>query len=76
VIKAARRLKLQVPKDIAILGFDDIEAADYMELTTISQSLKESGRLAAELVLGRMREPDRPLRNIQLRVSVVERGSA
>jgi LacI family transcriptional regulator len=76
VIKAARRLKLRVPEDIAILGFDDIEAADYMELTTISQSLKESGRLAAELVLGRMREPDRPLRNIQLRVSVVERSSA
>ena len=76
IIKAARKLKLRVPEDIAILGFDDIEAADYMELTTISQSLKESGRLAAELVLGRMREPDRPLRNIQLRVSVVERSSA
>ncbi len=75
-IKAARKLALRVPEDIAIIGFDDIEAADYMELTTISQSLKESGRLAAELLLGRIREPERPLRSIQLRVSVVERSSA
>ncbi|TFG82348.1 MAG: LacI family transcriptional regulator [Spirochaetales bacterium] len=76
VIKAARKLALRVPQDIAILGFDDIEAADYMELSTISQSLKESGRLAAEQLLGRIREPERPLRNVQLRVSVVERSTA
>ncbi len=74
-VKAAKKLSLRVPEDVAILGFDDIEAADYMELSTISQSLKESGRLAAELLLGRIDEPDRPLRNIQLRVSVVERSS-
>lgn len=76
VMKAARKLGLRMPADVAIVGFDDIEAADYMELTTISQSLKESGRLASELLLGRIAEPDRPLRNIQLRVSVVERSTA
>jgi len=75
-MKAARKLELRIPQDVAILGFDDIEAADYMELTTISQSLKESGRLSAELLLGRIAEPDRPLQNIQLRVSVVERMTA
>ncbi|OHD21375.1 MAG: hypothetical protein A2Y38_22285 [Spirochaetes bacterium GWB1_59_5] len=76
VIKAARKLSLRMPEDVAIIGFDDIEAADYMELTTISQALKESGRLAAELLLGRIKEPDRPLRNVQLRVTVVQRSSA
>jgi len=76
VIKAARKLSLRMPEDIAIIGFDDIEAADYMELSTISQALKESGRLAAELLLGRIAEPERPLQNVQLRVSVVERSTA
>jgi LacI family transcriptional regulator len=75
-MKAARRLSLRVPEDVAILGFDDIEAADYMELSTISQSLKESGRLASELLLGRINEPTRPLQRIQLAVSVVERATA
>lgn len=75
-MKAARALGLRIPEDVAILGFDDIEAADYVELSTISQSLKESGRLAAELILGRIAEPQRPLQNIQLRVQVVERSTA
>lgn len=74
-LKAARMLGLRVPEEVAILGFDDIDAADYVDLSSISQSLKESGRLAAELLLGRIREPERPLQNIQLRVSVVERLS-
>jgi len=75
-LKAARALGLRIPEDVAILGFDDIEAADYVDLSTISQSLKESGRLAAELILGRIAEPQRPLQNIQLRVKVVERATA
>jgi len=75
VLKAARRLGLAVPQDVAVLGFDDIEAADYMELSTVSQSLNESGRLAAELLVGRIREPGRPLQTAQLKVAVIERST-
>ncbi|HCM27216.1 MAG: hypothetical protein A2Z99_10555 [Treponema sp. GWB1_62_6] len=73
VIKAARSLNLRIPEDVAILGFDDIEAADYMELSTISQSLYESGCLAAETLTGRIGRNDRPLQTIRLTVSVVQR---
>jgi len=75
VLRAARRLGLKVPQDVAVLGFDDIEAAEYMELSTVSQSLGESGRLAAELLLGRIREPGRPLQGIQLDVAIVPRST-
>lgn len=75
VLKAARQRGLRVPEDLAVLGFDDIEAADYMELTTVSQALNESGRLAAELLVGRIREPGRPLQTIQLKVAVVPRST-
>ncbi len=75
VLRATRQLGLRVPQDVAVLGFDDIEAADYMELSTVSQSLGESGRLAAELLLGRIREPGRPHQAIQLKVSVVQRST-
>lgn len=75
VIKAAREAGLRVPQDIAILGFDDIEAADYVGLSTVSQSLAESGRLAAELLLGRIRDPGRPFHAVQLKVSIVQRGT-
>jgi len=66
---------VRVPQDLAVIGFDDIEAADYVELSTISQSLGESGRLAAELLLDRIREPGRPLQAIQLNVAVVTRST-
>ena len=75
LVRAARSLNLRVPEDLAIVGFDDIEAAEFMDLTTISQSLEESGRVAAELVLSRIRQPGRPLQMVQLKVSVVPRGT-
>lgn len=75
VIKAARALRLRIPEDLAILGFDNIEAASYMDLSTISQSLTESGRLAAEALIGNIQHPGRPRQRIQLEVSLVERST-
>lgn len=51
VIAAARELGLHVPEDLSVIGYDDIEAAEYVGLTTVSQQLFESGRRGAELLL-------------------------
>jgi DNA-binding LacI/PurR family transcriptional regulator len=51
VIAAARDLGLNVPDDLSVIGYDDIEAAEYVGLTTVRQQLFESGRLGAELLL-------------------------
>ena len=59
VIAAARELGLHVPDDLSVVGYDDIEAADYVGLTTVRQQLFESGRLGAEMLLA---EIDGPLR--------------
>jgi DNA-binding LacI/PurR family transcriptional regulator len=61
VITAARELGLHVPDDLSVIGYDDIEAADYVGLTTVRQQLVESGRIGAEILLaeigGRSQEP-------------------
>jgi len=61
VVAAARELGLHVPDDLSVVGYDDIEAADYVGLTTVRQQLFESGRLGAEMLLseihGRSAEP-------------------
>jgi LacI family transcriptional regulator len=75
VLKAARQRNLKVPDDLAVLGFDNIDLADYMELTTIDQALDESGRTAVELLIARMANPERPLQNIKLQLSVIERST-
>ncbi len=59
VIAAARELGLHVPDDLSVIGYDDIEAADYVGLTTVRQQLFESGRLGAEILLA---EIERPIR--------------
>ena len=57
VMAAAREAGLQVPDDLSIVGYDDIEAADYVGLSTIRQQLFESGRRGAELLLAEIERP-------------------
>jgi len=64
VIEAARELSLRVPEDLSVIGYDGIEAAEYMHLTTIRQSLFESGVRGAELLLQVM--DGRPLEKREL----------
>jgi DNA-binding LacI/PurR family transcriptional regulator len=51
VLMAARELNLRVPEDLSVIGYDDIEVAEYLGLTTMRQSLYESGKLGVELLM-------------------------
>lgn len=73
VLKAARERGLNVPHDLAVIGFDDLEIADYIGLTTISQSLDESGRIAIELLLARLADPSRSVQHVRLPLKVIVR---
>jgi DNA-binding LacI/PurR family transcriptional regulator len=73
VMKVARQLNIKIPSDLAIIGFDDIDVAEHVDLTTICQHLDESGRLAAEILLARINEHNRPLQHINLPLNLIER---
>lgn len=51
VLEAARAAQRRVPEDLSVIGYDDIEIAAYVGLTTIRQLLYESGRRGVELLL-------------------------
>lgn len=51
VIQAAQELGLQVPEDLSVIGYDDIEIAEYLGLSTIRQLLFESGKRGVELLM-------------------------
>ena len=53
---AARARGLSVPSDIALVGFDDIEPARYLQpsLTTVRQDMFGQGRTAVEMLLARV----------------------
>jgi LacI family transcriptional regulator len=58
-IRALREAGQQVPEDVSVVGFDDIQSAAYQNpsLTTVRQPLREMGRAAAEILLKRINRP-------------------
>ena len=76
VISAARERGLSVPNDLAVMGFDDIEIAEFIGLTTIHQQLKESGRLAVELVLAQLTDNAPSAQRVDLPFMLLQRATA
>jgi LacI family transcriptional regulator len=75
IIHAARESELDVPEDLSVLGFDDIELAETVDLTTISQSLVASGEMAVELLLARLKDSKRPNQIVEIQLKFIERGT-
>jgi DNA-binding LacI/PurR family transcriptional regulator len=62
VLEAARERDIAVPADLSVVGYDDIEIAEYLNLTTIHQPLFESGWRATHLLFQAMEgEPAKPI---------------
>ena len=75
VLEAARALGISVPGDLSVIGFDDIEVAAYVGLTTVRQPLVESGRRGARLLLEVLEQrPVGPLREL-LPLELIVRGT-
>ncbi len=77
-LSAARRLGLDVPEDVSVVGFDDIELSQYTDppMTTVHQPTRYKGEEAIRLLLeGPVRRDDgRSVRRL-LETRLVIRGS-
>jgi LacI family transcriptional regulator len=54
VLEAAGAEGFEVPGDLSVIGFDDLEVAPYVGLTTVRQALRESGELGVRRLLARL----------------------
>jgi LacI family transcriptional regulator len=59
-LEAARELGVLIPRDLALVSFDDIELARHAQLTTMRQPMYEMGVLALEKLVERMKNPAAP----------------
>jgi DNA-binding LacI/PurR family transcriptional regulator len=75
VLEGADQLGLDVPRQLSVVGFDDIAEAARARppLTTVAQDLEGKGRLAARAALDLVAE--RPVRSPQLNARLVVRES-
>jgi DNA-binding LacI/PurR family transcriptional regulator len=60
VLEGARALGLRVPDDVAVIGFDDVDLADLLGLTTVRQPLRQSGAHGADLIMAEIEGAEPP----------------
>ena len=75
--KTLRRLKVRVPRDVMLAGFDDVEAAAKMKppLTSMRQPCFELASMAFRTLVERMANPGLPPRKLLLDTTLVVRES-
>ena len=73
-----RERNLSLPGDMALVTFDETTWATLVQpaITLVAQPTYEIGKTAAELLLQRIADPDRPTRQILLKGKVQVRGSS
>ncbi len=75
-VQAAQAAGLDVPNDVSITGFDDIELATVISpaLTTVHVPHRQMGQLAGEALYALVRDAAEPIR-IELETRIIERES-
>ncbi|MGD9147282.1 MAG: LacI family DNA-binding transcriptional regulator [Anaerolineae bacterium] len=79
-LKVIREAGLQVPQDVALVGFDDVPVFSALQpaLTTVRQPIEQMGSMAADLLLNLLQDPpsaDAPAHKIVLPARLVVRES-
>ena len=72
-----RNVGKDIPNDLSIIGFDDIQAANivYPGLTTVKQNISEKGRLSAKLLLDDLKNKEISHKNLILNPELIIRGT-
>jgi DNA-binding LacI/PurR family transcriptional regulator len=75
VLAAAERLGVTVPGQLSVIGFDDIESAAFLGLSTVRQPLARSGTEGAQRLCALLRGEQLRVRRSELPLELVARAS-
>jgi DNA-binding LacI/PurR family transcriptional regulator len=75
VLAAAERLGVSVPDQLSVIGFDDIESAAFLGLSTVRQPLARSGTEGAQRLCALLRGERLRVRRSELPLELVPRAS-
>lgn len=76
VFEAAAQAGLQIPDNLALVGFDNLDYAETHSLSTVAQRPFEIGSEAARLLLRRIRSKSNAIEQILLPTQLILRGSS
>lgn len=72
---AARRLGIQVPSALSVVGIDDHEFAEMFGLTTLQQVPREQGAAAVEVLMGEIADPSTERTTLRIPSRLIVRTS-
>lgn len=72
-LDAAKKLGVQVPEEFSVIGYDGIRDAEYVNLTTISQPLFNSGVIGTKMLINAIQTPQEEPKKHLLPIKLVER---
>ncbi len=77
VIKAARKSNLNVPEDITVIGFDNVEISSMCNpsITTVNQPRYQLGFLSCEMLVNNFTNEDNPMKSVYLETELLIRES-
>jgi LacI family repressor for deo operon, udp, cdd, tsx, nupC, and nupG len=70
-----QRAEILVPRDVAICGYDNVEAAEHLSLTSVACPMRLMGQVAARWVVDLITKHERPEPH-RLQVRLVVRASS
>ena len=73
IMEAAQELGIKIPDDFSLIGFDNIEIAEYLKITTIYQPLFDSGQRGMQLLLERLEDPKKSAIQEQQSIQLIPR---
>lgn len=75
VIEGLKKIGINVPKDISVIGYDDITFASYYtpKLTTVHQPTYEVGQMATKMIIDMISGADKKIKHIKIEPTLVVR---
>ena len=75
VYQIAEEMGLQIPRDLSVMGFDNIPESKYMGLTTVDQFISEMGYVATQMLIKLINDPPLEEATYRMKTKLVIRGS-
>jgi LacI family transcriptional regulator len=75
VLETSRNLKLDVPADLSVIGFDGVELSEILDFSTVQQPMEQMGELAVVKMMELLEQESKSPKLIRLDTKLLERHS-
>ena len=75
VFQAAQEMRMRIPEDLSVIGFDNITESKYMGLTTMDQFISEMGFVATQMLIKLINDESLDAQTYRMSTQLVVRDS-